>query len=84
MAHAPAYQEASMRSADVADREQLEQATSLLMASLRESRALITALREASERRGQAEAEKRPEPADQSSGDVFAILRDVIDGASRR
>lgn len=73
-----------MRSADVADREQLEQATSLLMASLRESRALITALREASQRRGQAEAAERPEPADQSSGDVFEILRDVIDGASRR
>jgi hypothetical protein len=73
-----------MRSADVADREQLEQATSLLMASLRESRALITALRQDLDRREQAEAAERPEPADQSGGSVFQILRDVIDGASRR
>jgi hypothetical protein len=70
-----------MGSSDVADREQLEQATSLLMASLRESRALITALREARE---QAEANERPQPADPSGGSIFEILRDVIDGASRR
>jgi hypothetical protein len=71
-----------MDSADLADRERFEQATSLLMASLQKSRALNTELREALQRREQADVAGQPDPSDQSSSTVFQILSDIIDGVS--
>jgi hypothetical protein len=71
-----------MDSAEFADREQLDQATSLLMASLRESRALNIEIREALQRREQADAIEPQEGADQSSTGIFRLLSDIIDGVS--
>ncbi len=72
-----------MESAELADRAQFELATSLLMASLRESRALNRSIREALQRREQTDIAEPPEPADRSSSTVFEILSDIIGGAAR-
>jgi hypothetical protein len=83
MAAAPAYQEADMDSTDVADHEQFDAAARLLMASLRQSKALNIEIRQALQRREQADAAGQPEGADRSSIDVFGLLSDILDGASR-
>lgn len=66
-----------MDSTDVTDYELLDAASRLLMASLRQSRDLNIEIREALQRREQADAE-------QFNTAVFKVLRDVIDGASRQ
>ena len=63
-----------------ADREQLDKAADLLMASLRKSRDLNIEIRQA------LLAMEKADPAEdsgQSAATVFGILRDVINGASR-
>ncbi len=73
-----------MDRAELADREQLDQATNLLMASLRESKALNIGLREAFQRQQQAHAAVPPKLPEQSGPSVFEVLRDVIDGTSHQ
>jgi hypothetical protein len=85
MSRTPAYQEAYMGSADVADREnrpidELDEVANLLMASLQESKALNHQIHEALLRRDQASAVEEPERTDSEAG-VFQLLRNIIDGA---
>jgi hypothetical protein len=61
------------------DRDQLDQAADLLMASLRESRELNIEMRQALLLMEQADAASYPEP----DATIFGILSDVINGASR-
>jgi hypothetical protein len=74
-----------MGSIGVADREsspidRLDEVTSLLMASLQESKALNNQIHEALLRRNQAGAFEEPEREDHHA-DVFLLLKEIIDGA---
>jgi hypothetical protein len=69
-----------MDSTEVTDHELLDAASRLLMASLRQSRDLNIEIRQALQRREQAEPTEQPQPADRSNK-TFQILRDVVDGA---
>ena len=73
-----------MEDAHVADRERLDQATSLLMASLQESRALNLEISKALRNREEVRQTEADEALDQPDATVFGILRDIIDGISRR
>jgi hypothetical protein len=73
-----------MENAHVADRERLDQATSLLMASLQESRALNLEISQALRNRDEVRRTEAKEASDQPGATVFRILRDIIDGDSRR
>jgi len=66
-----------MDSTEVTDHELLDAASRLLMASLRQSRDLNIEIRQALQRREQAE---HPQPADRSNTTTFQILRDVVGG----
>ena len=72
-----------MDSKRAVDREQLDQAADLLMASLRESRDLNIEIRHALLAREKADAMRHPEDSDESGAKVFGILRDIINDASR-
>ena len=61
------------------DRDQLDQAAALLMASLRKSRDLNVEIRQAFLLREQSDKTSHS----QSGATVFGILSDVINGASR-
>jgi hypothetical protein len=70
---------------DVADREsspidRLDEVTSLLMASLQESKALNYQIHEALLRRDQAGAFEEPQREDHRA-DIFHLLKEIIDGA---
>jgi hypothetical protein len=69
-----------MENARDVDRDQLDQAADLLMASLRESRELNVEIRQAILLREQADAASYSQP----DATIFGILSDVINGASGR
>jgi hypothetical protein len=78
--------EANMDSTDVADREsvdKLDQATSLLMVSLQQSKALNIQIQQALQQRKQANAAEGQQAAYDRSASVFRLLKDIIDGVAQ-
>jgi len=73
-----------MDNTDVTDHELLDAASRLLMASLRQSRDLNIEIRQALQRREQANAVPPPAGAEHSDATIFDVLGDIIDGASRQ
>jgi len=72
-----------MDSTRAVDREQLDKAADLLMASLRKSRDLNIEIRQALLAKEKADPARHSEDSGQSAATVFVILRDIINGASR-
>jgi hypothetical protein len=72
-----------MDSTGAVDREQLDKAADLLMASLRKSRDLNIEIRHALLAMEKADATRHSEDSSQSDATIFGILRDIINGASR-
>ena len=83
MVSASVYWGASMDSPHAVDREQLDKAADLLMASLRKSRDLNIEIRQALLAKEKADPARHSEDSGQSAATVFGILRDIINGASR-